>query len=75
VRSTVREEEVEDVLRGEETEIEISRSSGRSTAFGLTASGERIAIVFEEMSDDPKLIYPISAYPVPPKRAKRGRKR
>ena len=68
-------EEVEEVLRDDETEIEVSRSSGRPTAFGWTSSGERIAIVFEEMSEDPKIVYPISAYPVPPKRAKKGRKR
>jgi len=68
-------EEVEDVLLDEESEIEVSRSSGRPTAFGWTASGERIAVVFEEMSEDPKIVYPISAYPVPPKKSKRGRKR
>ena len=67
-------EEVEDVLRDDESEIEVSRSSGRPTAFGWTASGERIAVVFEEMSEDPKIVYPISAYPVPPKRTRRGRK-
>ncbi len=67
--------EVEEVLRDEDTEIEVSRSSGRPTAFGWTDSGERIAVVFEEMSEDPKLVYPISAYPVPPKRSKRGKNR
>ncbi len=68
-------EEVEEVLRDEETEIEVSRSSGRPTAFGWTSSGERIAVVFEEMSEDPRIVYPISAYPVPPKRTKKGKKR
>lgn len=68
-------DEVEEVLRDEETVVEVSRSSGRPTAFGWTSSGERIAVVFEEMSDNPKMVYPITAYPVPPKRAKRGRKR
>jgi hypothetical protein len=68
-------EEVEEVLRDEDSEIEVSRSSGRPTAVGWTAAGERIAVVFEEMSEDPKLVYPISAYLVPPKRTKRGRKR
>ena len=68
-------EEVEDVLRDEESDIEFSRSSGRPTAIGWTSSGERIAVVFEEMSEDPKIVYPISAYPAPPKRNKRGKKR
>ena len=67
-------EDIEHVLRDSESEIEISRSSGRPTAFGWTASGERIAVVFEEMAEDPKLVYPMTAYPVPPKRTKRGRK-
>lgn len=68
-------EEVEEVLQDEESEIEVSRSTGRPTAFGWTSSGERIAVVFEEMSEDPKLVYPITAYPVPPPRSKRGKKR
>ncbi len=59
--------EVEEVLRDSESEIEVSRSSGRPPAFGWTSSGKRIAVVFEEMSDDPKMVYPISAYRVPPK--------
>jgi len=68
-------EEVEEVLRDEKTEIEVSRTSGRPTAFGWTASGERIAVVFEEMSEDPRIVYPISAYPVPPRRTRRGKQR
>jgi len=68
-------EEVEDVLRDEESEMEVSRSSGRPTAFGWTAAGERVAVVFEAMSENPKIVYPMSAYPVPPKRTRRGRKR
>ena len=68
-------DEVEEVLHDDESEIEVSRSSGRPTAFGWTSSGERIAVVFEEMSDDPRLVYPVSAYPVPPKKTKKGRKR
>ncbi|MBI3462623.1 MAG: hypothetical protein HY000_06115 [Planctomycetes bacterium] len=67
--------EVEEVLRDEESEIEVSRSSGRPTAFGWTSSGERIAVVLEELSEDPKIVYPITAYPVPPKRNKKARKR
>jgi hypothetical protein len=68
-------EEVEEVLRDEDSEIEVSRSSGRPTAFGWTSSGERIAVVFEEMSEDPKMVYPVSAYRVPPRRARRGKRR
>jgi hypothetical protein len=70
----LRRDEVEDVLRDDESEIEVSRSSGRPTAFGWTRAGERIAVVFEEMSDDPRMIYPVSAFPVLPKSTKKGRK-
>lgn len=50
-------------------------ASGRPTAFGWTAAGARVAVVFEAMSEDPKIVYPMSAYPVPPKRTRRERKR
>jgi uncharacterized DUF497 family protein len=55
-------EEVEEVLQDEESEIEVSRSTGRPTAFGWTSSGERIAVVFEALSEDPTIVYPISAF-------------
>jgi len=67
-------EEIEEVLLDEESDIEVSRSTGRPTAFGWTSSGERIAVVFEEVSDDPRMIYPITAYRVPPRRTKKARK-
>lgn len=66
--------EVEEVLRDDESDIEVSRSRGRPTAFGWTTAGERIAVVFEEMSEDPTIVYPIAAYPVPPPRTRKGRK-
>jgi hypothetical protein len=68
-------EEIDDVLYDPESEIEVSRSSGRPTAFGWTQSGERIAVVFEEMSADPRIVYPISAFRVPPKKSKNRKKR
>ena len=37
-----------------------SRSSGRPIAFGETPSGERIAVIYEEISDD--TVYPVTAY-------------
>ena len=67
-------EDVEAVLSDPESEIEISRSSGRPTAFGWSLSGERIAVAFEEMSEDPKMVYPVTAYRVPPKRSKKRRR-
>ena len=68
-------EEVEHVLYDEDSDIEISRSSGRPIALGLTTSGERIGVVFEEMSENPKIVYPVSAFRVPPKRERKGKRR
>jgi hypothetical protein len=68
-------EEVEEALLDDDTEIEVSRLSGRPLAFGWTSAGERIAVVFEEVSDDPRMLYPITAYPVRPKRMRKGKKR
>src|SRR5712692_5024898 len=68
-------DEVEEVLRDRESEIEVSKSSGRPTAFGWTSSGERIAVVFEEMSEDPRIVYPVTAFRVPPKKSKNRRSR
>lgn len=58
-------EEVEEVLLDPETEVDNSRSSGRPIAFGWTAGGRRIAVVFE-FEDDPELVLirPKTAFPV-----------
>jgi uncharacterized DUF497 family protein len=68
-------EEVEEVLHDPDSDVEVSKSSSRPTAFGWTTSGERIAVVFEEMSEDPRIVYPITAYRVPPKRLKKRKLR
>jgi hypothetical protein len=39
-----------------------SRSSGLPIVFGRTPSGERIAVVYEEIDED--TVYPVTAYPV-----------
>jgi uncharacterized DUF497 family protein len=44
-------QEVEHVLMAPEEYAE-SRSSGRPMVFGYTASGEYIAVVYEELDDD-----------------------
>ena len=43
-----------------------SRSSGRPQAFGWTSTGKFITVIWEEVSDDPRMIYPVTAYEVPP---------
>ncbi|MGA7501870.1 MAG: hypothetical protein WBX00_34485 [Isosphaeraceae bacterium] len=44
---------------------------GRSV-FGSTSSGKFITVIWEEVLDDPRTIYPVTAYEVPPPQ---GRKR
>jgi hypothetical protein len=59
-------EEVEDVLRNPESEFERSRSSDNFIAFGTTASGKRIAVVFS-LEDHPTdtIVRPVTAFEVP----------
>ena len=57
----ITKEEVEEVLENPDG-IETSRSSGRPIAFGETASGRLIAVVFEEIDDE--TVYSVTAYEV-----------
>jgi uncharacterized DUF497 family protein len=59
-------EEVESVLFDPNTAFDVSDSSGRPIAFGVTNTGRFIAIVFEVLNlDDPLILRPITAYEVP----------
>jgi uncharacterized DUF497 family protein len=59
-------EEVESALLDEDTTFDVSDSSGRPIAFGRTATGRFIAVVFEVLNvADPLIIRPITAYEVP----------
>ncbi len=57
--------EVEDVLLDDTIREEVSRSSGRPCKFGHTSTGRFIIVVFDEQHDDPRMLYPITAYEVP----------
>jgi uncharacterized DUF497 family protein len=59
-------EEVESVLLEPANVEGSSRSSGRPIVFGWTETGRFIAVVFEWSSDDPLVIYPVTAYEVGP---------
>jgi hypothetical protein len=60
-------DEVEEVLLDNRNQQDvISRTSGNPITFGWTSAGQYIAVVWELVSDDPKAIYPLTAYPVPP---------
>jgi hypothetical protein len=67
--------EVEEVLRGPNNETIVSQSSGQQGTFGWTLTGKYILVIWEEVSEDPRIAYPITAYPVPPPKGKRHGKR
>ena len=55
-------EDIEDVVRDPRSKTTVSRSSGRWITFGLTSSGDEIAVVWEIEVDDPRWIYVVTAY-------------
>lgn len=57
--------EVEEVLLNPDNAAGFSRSSGRPITFGYTSSGRYVAVVWEEVCDDPRMIYPVTAYEAP----------
>jgi uncharacterized DUF497 family protein len=59
-------EEVESVVQEPSSTEGTSRSSGRPMVFGWTTTGRFIAVVFEWRSDNPPVLYPITAYEVEP---------
>jgi hypothetical protein len=68
----VTREEVEEVLRNDDADVAASRSTGNPMAFAWTSTGKYITVVYEEVLEDPRLLYPRTAYPVkPPKRRRR----
>ena len=61
-------DDVEDVLRDESFAVHAySRSSGHNATFGYTPAGEHIVVFWREDNDDPRVVYPVTAYRVPPR--------
>lgn len=60
----VTQREVEEVLADPRSwrSIARSRSSGYPILFGKTGAGRKLAVVFDLVDDDPKVVYPITAY-------------
>jgi uncharacterized DUF497 family protein len=54
-------EEAEEVLR-DPIATDVSRTSGRPIAFGITTTGRKLAVVYEQI--DAMTVYPITAYEV-----------
>lgn len=52
-----------------------SDSSGRPITFGWTHTGRYIAVVWESVYDDPRTIYPVTAYETDPPGPRRRRRR
>ena len=57
-------DEVEDVLLNPESNTLISRTSGRPITFGWTLTDRHIAVIWETVCDDPKMIRVRTAYEV-----------
>jgi hypothetical protein len=55
-------DEVEDVLLDPDSETAIIRSSGRPITFGWTSTGRHIAVVWEVVEEDPRMIRVRTAY-------------
>jgi len=62
-------EEVETVLLNPKNEVAESDSTGLPATFGWTDTGRHIIVVWENVFDDPRTIYPVTAYEVPPARS------
>jgi hypothetical protein len=68
----VTREEVNEVLHSRDSQETTSRTSKNPITFGWTTSGKYIAVVWERVqAKDPKILYPLTAYPVNPPRRKR----
>ena len=59
-------DEVDEVLLDNSIPIDQSRSTGRPCKFGWTSRGRHIIVIWDEVSDDPLIIVPVTAYEVPP---------
>jgi hypothetical protein len=64
-------DEVEQVLRNPRNRTTVSLSSERPVTFGRTESGKFIAVTWDLIQRDPRTVYPVTAYPVPPPRRRR----
>lgn len=63
----VSREEAEEVLLDPDNETEYSRASGLPATFGWTSTGKHLIVIWERLSARPLIVYPITAFEVPPK--------
>jgi len=57
-------DEVDGVLLDDSIPTAYSASSGRPCKFGYTYTRKHIIVMWDELNDDPRMIYPVSAYEV-----------
>jgi hypothetical protein len=55
-------DEVDEVLLDDTVPTSFSRSSGSPCKFGWTSTGRYIFVAWQEVDDDPRTIYPVTAY-------------
>jgi uncharacterized DUF497 family protein len=60
-------DEVEEVLLEPDNDVAVSRSSGRPITFGWTSTGRHIAVIWETVNDDPRMIRVRTAYEARPR--------
>jgi hypothetical protein len=60
-------DEVEDVLLHPMSRAVVSKSSGRPITFAWTLTGRHIAVVWEVVNEDPRMVRVRTAYEVSPK--------
>jgi hypothetical protein len=58
-------DEVDEVLLDDSIPTSHSASTGRPCKFGHTSTGKYIIVIWDELSDDPRMIYPVTAYEAP----------
>lgn len=59
-------DEVDEVLLNDALPRETSRSSGRPCRQGWTSTGRHISVAWDEVSGDPPIVYPVTAYETDP---------
>lgn len=59
-------EEAEEVVQDRYEAAVASRSSGRPTVFGWTATGKHLAVVFEVVDESQPQVYVVTAFESPP---------
>ncbi len=58
-------DEVDEVLLDDTIPTAFSASTGRPCKFGYALTGKHIIVIWDEVNEDPRMIYPVTAYEVP----------